>query len=788
MRRIVSALGLNKKERRLRCESTPALVHAADSASSSGIRTPSDDADTAAIASPSSDSVHTSRWLGLLRALSRKRRTEDDDSDSSTHSRPRSPPMSPISPPAPPFVARRASSPASSVYRGPAHVPRAAPSRANLALHALTQPLVLAAGAPSPHPLRAPDPSSPLCYPRSVARYPVSPAPLLRIHVHRARILRRLETGSLTAAEEASILPFATRPAPRAPLRRPRPSPTDDAAELGAHTGRWSRGLRRWVARPVFEDRNSVYTPVGPDIVRPARGLGTETLDFSDATLAMAGLAIDTETDDSDDDSQRASAIITPQSGNPPLAGLTAQRPEDPRTPESSKAPIVRGVRFADDDDATDGDDLPLAVLASVQKKRAEKQARARHDRYVERAALGTEPRSDRQRLFADEFARARALQDVARAGVDRPASLLRDSDPRRRPPASALSTVQENTTFTKGHSRSSSGSSTSTKPRIPDPNPQITSPVKNRFSASVISPTSPTPAPSGFPIGGLASSAPSSLASFPPNFGSAMPSPPVSPFPHSNSLPIPRLPHSPARSSTALPSGPLVPPAPPFASRSLSGSPLRSSFALPPTQDEFGLAANPRSGSSSGTTRGSGSRPNATANLQAIMAQNQALMAQNQMLTNMMFGSNAAAMAAMNGQDPALMGPPNPPFAHSRGSSASGSRGHSPARSSGSSKQSSVRGRPSPTPIQPGHGERRGSMLADRKDVPSPAKPGHAKSASQSTKKSGHAYSKSEHSVSSQRMSRTGSGGPAVPPIPAVPTGVYSMRGRTRPAGEVVT
>lgn len=34
---------------------------------------------------------------------------------------------------------------------------------------------------------------------------------------------------------------------------------------------------------------------VAADMVRPARGLGTEMLDFSDGTLAMAGLALDSD-------------------------------------------------------------------------------------------------------------------------------------------------------------------------------------------------------------------------------------------------------------------------------------------------------------------------------------------------------------------------------------------------------------------------------------------------------------------------------------------------------------
>ncbi|KEP55464.1 hypothetical protein V565_003910 [Rhizoctonia solani 123E] len=801
MRRIVSALGLSKDKRQerrrgtatshlkasLRSESTPALVHHTDSASSSGIRTPSDAEgpdllSVPAIVNPSSstDSVaHSvrsapSRWVGLLRTLSLKKHTEplpvidvdDGSSESSTSSeRPRSPPVL-LPPPTPQFAShgRRLSSPASpasSLYRaGMAHVQRRAPpSRANLALQAFTQPLVHAAGAPTPHPLRAPDPTSPQCYPRSVSHGPV-PSQSLRIQLHRARVLQRLEEGALSPVEEASIAPFAARPpAPRS-LRRTRPSPTEEWTahlELGTRTGRWSRGLRRWVARPVFEDRMRVHTLAGTDIVQPARGLGTETLDFSDGTLAMAGLAIDTETDQTDDDYalRRMSSptpITPPPRSGDPMATLFSPNVHngslsaEPRTLES-KPPIVRGVRFADDDDATDGDDLPLAVLASVQKKRAEREARARHARYVESATTG-DVNDRRRRSYAEVFARSREFQRNSRAGVERPSSFVRDSDARRMAlPTSGLTPVKEGA-FTPSHSRSGSGGSGSSGHRR---HSMIVEGVEQ-----LVSPTRP-----GFSLTG-SSSAPST----------ALPSP-VSPF---NTLPR-SLPSS-ARASPA----PLPSPNPPFANRSISGSPLRSSFALGATPEEFGamLAAT-----QSGSIRSS-------PDMRTLMAQNQMLMAQNQMLANMMIGQNAMEL-----------GLPNPPFAHSGGSSASGSRGRSPARSSGGGSQSSTH-RPGPVPVQPprsmsmgpasrgrqmesrGKGDTSSRSRTRQEDV----RPGHSKSASQSAtvnRPGRHAHSKSEHSISAQRMSKLQTSVVA-PPMPSMPHGVYSMRGRPRPAGEVVS
>ncbi|KAH7343251.1 hypothetical protein B0J17DRAFT_169591 [Rhizoctonia solani] len=399
------------------------------------------------------------------------------------------------------------------------------------------------------------------------------------------------------------------------------------------------------------------------------------------------------------------------------------------------KPTIVRGVRFADDDDATDGDDLPLAVLASVQKKRAEREARARHA----------------QRSYADEVARARANQSNARAGIERPASFVRDSDARRMTlPNSGLVPVKEGG-FAPGHSRSgSSGSGSSGNRRrstLVEGMEQVVSPTRSVFSHSG------------------SSSAPNT----------ALPSP-VSPFA--------TLPRSLPTSTRASPA-PLPSPNAPFANRSITGSPLRSSFALGPNPDDFGTML----------AGAQNSRGSATPDMRTLMAQNQALMAHNQMLASMMMGQNMMDL-----------GLPNPPFAHSGGSSASGSRGRSPARSSGGASQGSSSRRPGPSPVQGPRGASvgpasRGRQMDDgRRDASrgrqeqsrsrqDDTRPGHIKSTSQSTANTRprHAHSKSDHAISAQRLSRLGTSVVA-PPVPNVPHGVYSMRGRPRPAGEIVS
>lgn len=378
--------------------------------------------------------------------------------------------------------------------------------------------------------------------------------------------------------------------------------------------------------------------------------------------------------------------------------------------------------------------------------------------------------RSDeKRRSYADEIARARMLQDAARAGTSRPASFIRETEAKRqsispsRPVSisSANAAAQHRRRNTVGESafRTSVGSS------IPPPLPTIPA----GFSTSASSPGFHTPTSassnagsghpmsaasfSGFPAAasmpGLPSSAPSNLSSFPAGFGG---------FP------------SPSGSMSSLPGVPI----PPFAARSMSGSPLRSSFAL--GTDEFGVGNSGMGSQSMGSN--------------AMMAN----MANNPMMNNPLFANNAMAM---------MMGLPNPMFAASGGGS---SRGRSSAYGSASGQRSQSQGRPvenrrstvgsvgrsaagsqggharpGPSPMQQSvAGDRRSSTFGEqgRPNV-------HG-----SPHRGGHVHSKSE---SARRPSRLGASLGMAPPVPAisapsVPTGVYSARGRVRPGLEVIS
>ncbi|KAG9123227.1 hypothetical protein FRC07_000072 [Ceratobasidium sp. 392] len=882
MRRITTALGLSRgksqrEERKLSppttyllaSSSTPALVHThfpSDSASSSGIRTPSDieSPDMLSVpvihaASGSSDSVahstrstKSSRWLPtvLLRSLSRKRRTSapppaqplappietpDDassDTQSTNSSRPRSPPPPVLlHPPSPAFAApvgRRtsSSSPASSIYRaGLANVPRRAPpSRANLALHAFTQPLVFGAGAATPHPLTAPDPASPALFPRSVvARGKLPPSHSLRTHVHRARVLRRLEEGALTSAEESSIMPFAARTprSPSTPSRRVRPivSVEEAIAELGTGTGRWSRGLRRWVARPVFEDRMSVFRPAEDgtevDLVRPARGLGTEMLDFSDGTLAMAGLALDSDVESDSDlaplhapqaikpslqiqttpSSRRQSLHLpshTPSPTSPPRTSLLPGIEEgsslrtEAQSRRKASVPPVRGVRFADDEDATDGDDLPLAVLVAVQKKRAEREARARHQtlmseqakrsenqsrRYELDAGAGSDRGRDKKRSYAEEIARARVLRDSARAGMERPATFVRDAESSMRP-ESKRESLSPARPAGAGHTRSGSGggSANATHKRrntvgeaslgAPVPSSPLPVPPLPWMSGASSLPPSP-----GFMMPGLPSSAPSSPAAFPVGLGSS-PSQPPRNLPHSNSYPMVSS-HSRSGSASGSVSG--LPSSPAQSTFNSARSPLRSSFAL--NSDELGVT-----------------------------------MANNAIMFNQAVIANNAAMLAAHQAMISNMGMPNPPFASNMsGSGSTGSGrgrgmtspyGTGPRSRSGGSANGSPR--PGPSPMQLYSDSGIGSTSGDRKSAAGDRRPTAATgdrrgsiAGSDRASQPRHAHSRSEHAnvpnAAGRRSSKLSIVSGAAP-MPAIPTGIYSTRQRPRPGTEVIT
>lgn len=172
--------------------------------------------------------------------------------------------------------------------------------------------------------------------------------------------------------------------------------------------------------------------------------------------------------------------------------------------------------------------------------------------------------------------------------------------------------------------------------------------------------------------------------------------------------------------------------------------------------------------------------------------------MANHPMMNNPMFANNAMAM---------MMGLPNPMFAASAAGSGTGSRGRSSAYGSASGQRSQSQGRPTDNRRSTAGSATRSAAGSQGRPGPSPmqqkressvggdwrsstlGEPGRPNGQS-STRRGGHAHSKSE---SARRPSKLGASLGMAPPVPsisvpAVPTGVYSARGRVRPGPEVVS
>jgi len=128
-----------------------------------------------------------------------------------------------------------------------------------------------------------------LLFPRSVNRPAFLPPPTnTRVTMLRAHLIVQLTNSD---HDLGSILPFGHNPPPF-PLSPPPPSfpdasrPTNVSKIFPA-----SPGIRRWIARPCFEDRYVVYlpSPTGVDI-RPvsAAAMAIAALEFSEHLDAMA--------------------------------------------------------------------------------------------------------------------------------------------------------------------------------------------------------------------------------------------------------------------------------------------------------------------------------------------------------------------------------------------------------------------------------------------------------------------------------------------------------------------
>lgn len=118
--------------------------------------------------------------------------------------------------------------------------------------------------------------------------------------LHRTQLLRRLARRDLSVSEERSITSFTSRRTLPARSRSPLPKSGDGTVCDVKRVGNVSQGLKRWISRPCFEDRMSVYAP-GPsgrsdDILvhRVVGGaLGVAALEVSETIEILAGYNVE---------------------------------------------------------------------------------------------------------------------------------------------------------------------------------------------------------------------------------------------------------------------------------------------------------------------------------------------------------------------------------------------------------------------------------------------------------------------------------------------------------------
>jgi hypothetical protein len=117
--------------------------------------------------------------------------------------------------------------------------------------------------------------------------------------LHIRILLRRLERGRLSRMEVASIAPFSAREKPSGPVRPVKRSDDDLMAFSSMRVGPLSRGLRRWVRRPCFEERVLVWTAdetgnvACKKVLGVGRGLAVAEIEFSERIEEVAGMGMD---------------------------------------------------------------------------------------------------------------------------------------------------------------------------------------------------------------------------------------------------------------------------------------------------------------------------------------------------------------------------------------------------------------------------------------------------------------------------------------------------------------
>ncbi|KAF8195801.1 hypothetical protein K438DRAFT_785004 [Mycena galopus ATCC 62051] len=231
--------------------------------------------------------------------------------------------------------------------------------------------------------------------------------------MHRSLLLRRLQpdVSTLSVAQQQldrSILPLASRPPPT-PVDPPPPLQwfNDRALPAAMTLSPSSSGLRRWMARPCFEERIAVWVPLnGVVACQPVTGssCAVADLEYSAALDAMIGFGL-APVEEEASSPVAVAPVPTTQQPQPAAAAVrntayhaipsplrnSALKPKSapkspisetppssatspdflaPPTPPAAPAPTVSRVRFVEDDK---DNVIPLGYTLRLKKKREEK-------------------------------------------------------------------------------------------------------------------------------------------------------------------------------------------------------------------------------------------------------------------------------------------------------------------------------------------------------------------------------------------------------------------------------
>ncbi|KAJ7590938.1 hypothetical protein C8J56DRAFT_1163015 [Mycena floridula] len=252
--------------------------------------------------------------------------------------------------------------------------------------------------------------------------------------VHKKRLLWRLRDTDrpLTAVEQDSILSLTA-----VPSAIPSVIPSDismqndePAPSKSSNISSFSSGLRRWISRPCFEDRYTVWAVVDGTIshhpVTPSSSkFGVAALEYSQSLEAMIDFTVqvssplqsqeepwishepESSASDIDSSPSTSSTSLSPVRTSYAATPSPLRNGHDPASP---KAPLVepipsvvkRGVRFAEDDKE---DIIPIGYALRIKQQREQKakflsEQRERRAFEEERAKIEAERRKrDKERM-----------------------------------------------------------------------------------------------------------------------------------------------------------------------------------------------------------------------------------------------------------------------------------------------------------------------------------------------------------------------------------------------------